>query len=111
MIDINNPLQLLGKISAKDFMQNYWQKKPLLIRSAIANYKPNISKNQLFELTQQEGINTRFIMQNNKTKKWIIKHAPLSFDIKKIEHKKDPWTILVSNVNEYNDEIYNFLQQ
>ena len=31
----DTPLQLLGGISAREFMRDYWQKKPLLVRQAF----------------------------------------------------------------------------
>jgi len=31
----DTPLEVLGGISAKVFMRDYWQKKPLLIRQAF----------------------------------------------------------------------------
>ncbi|HCP28047.1 MAG TPA: hypothetical protein DIT96_00145 [Pseudomonas sp.] len=30
----DTPLQLLGGITAREFMRDYWQKKPLLVRQA-----------------------------------------------------------------------------
>jgi len=107
MIDINSPLDLLGNISPNDFMQNYWQKKPLLIKSSIANYKPIISKNQLFLLAKQEDIKSRLIQQNTKTKKWHVKEAP----ILSIPKTSNPWTLLVSNVNDFYEQINQFLQK
>jgi 50S ribosomal protein L16 3-hydroxylase len=106
MIDITKPLQLLGGLSATNFMREYWQKKPLLIKSCINCYKPIISKNQLFELAKKHEVKARLIQQSIKTKKWSIKHSP----ILSLPKTSNPWTLLVSNMNEYNDEIYKFMQ-
>ncbi len=107
MIDINLPQILLGGLNAKQFMQEYWHKKPLLIKSCIQNYKSIITKNQLFDLACQDNIKSRVIQQNNKTKKWHVKQSPLS----SLPKTNNPWTVLVTNVNEYNDEIYKFMQK
>ena len=34
------PLQILGGISAREFLRDYWQKKPLLIRQPKAPHAP-----------------------------------------------------------------------
>ena len=36
-------------------MRRYWQKKPLLIRQAVAGIEPMLSRQQLFALAQSEG--------------------------------------------------------
>ncbi|MFM2344841.1 MAG: hypothetical protein RLZZ210_1453 [Pseudomonadota bacterium] len=107
MIDINVPQTLLGGLSAKEFMQEYWHKKPLLIKSCITDYKSIVSKNQLFELATQENVKSRLIQQNSKTKKWQIKHSPIS----SLPKTDNPWTVLVTNVNEHIDEIHEFMQK
>ena len=38
-------LPLLGNISIEQFLTEYWQKKPLLIRQAIPNFTPILSSN------------------------------------------------------------------
>ena len=39
----DTPLQLLGGITARKFMRDYWQKKPLLVRQAIPGFESPIS--------------------------------------------------------------------
>ncbi len=107
-VDIDIPLELLGGISAKHFMQNYWQKKPLLIKSCIGNYKPSLSKNQLFNLAMRDDITARLISHEANKNIWQVKTSPLKHIPK---DTKKPWTILVSNVNDYFDDINQFLQQ
>ena len=34
----NAPLQLLGGLSPKQFLAEYWQKKPLLVRQAVPGF-------------------------------------------------------------------------
>jgi 50S ribosomal protein L16 3-hydroxylase len=108
-IDIINALELLGGISAQEFMQEYWQKKPLVIRKAIAqNVAALITKQDLFHLASQKNVTSRLLQYQTKNDKWQVKHGPF----KKLPQINDePWTILVSNVNEYYDVVHNFLQQ
>ena len=41
------PLQLLGGISAREFLRDYWQKKPLLIRQALPDFQSPIDADEL----------------------------------------------------------------
>ena len=38
-MDTKQPLALLGGLTPAQFMRQYWQKKPLLVRQAIPGFK------------------------------------------------------------------------
>ncbi|HSR02464.1 MAG TPA: cupin domain-containing protein, partial [Methylophilaceae bacterium] len=40
-------LKLLNDLTASQFLAEYWQKKPLLIRQAIQNFKGLLTPNEL----------------------------------------------------------------
>ena len=52
---------ILGKISNDVFLKKYWQKKPLLIRDAIKNFKSPITEKDLFRIAQNENAISRLI--------------------------------------------------
>lgn len=96
MIKPNEPLQLLGGISPAEFMAKYWQKKPLLIRNAVPDFKPLLSRAELFELAEQEGVESRLIVSNGA--KWSMSHGPMQR--KSLPALKKPnWTLLVQGVD------------
>ena len=64
----NLPLQLLGGITPAEFMSKYWQKKPLLIRGAIAGFKPLLSREELFAMAEQDDVESRLIVENTSAK-------------------------------------------
>ena len=47
--------QLLGGLSAAEFLAQYWQKKPLLIRGAWPGFKDPISVDELAGLALEDG--------------------------------------------------------
>ena len=48
---LNRKTHILGKTSVNNFLKNYWQKKPLLIKNAIAKgYTFIIASSDLFVL-------------------------------------------------------------
>ena len=89
---------ILGKISNDVFLKKYWQKKPLLIRDAIKNFKSPITKKDLFRIAQNENAISRLI--EFKRGIWQVKYGPF----KKLDLPKKintPWTILVQNMNHH----------
>ena len=47
---IDQPVALLGGLSAADFMRSHWQRQPLLVRQALPGVQPPISRAELFRL-------------------------------------------------------------
>ncbi len=93
---IHLPLQLLGGISPAEFMRKYWQKKPCIIRNAIPDFKPLLSRQELFALSQNQDVESRLIVSNGD--KWSLAHGPMT--AKQIPSIKKPnWTLLVQGVD------------
>ncbi len=89
---------ILGKISVDVFLKKYWQKKPLLIRDAIKNFKSPITEKDLFRIAQNENAISRLI--EFKRGIWQVKYGPFKKSglPKKINTS---WTILVQNINHH----------
>lgn len=102
----NQPLQLLGGISPAEFMSKYWQKKPLLIRNAIPDFKPLLSRTELFELAEQEDVESRLILANGD--KWKLSHGPFTNPASKSlpSLKKSNWTLLVQGVDMHAAQVH-----
>ncbi len=120
----NLPLQLLGNISPAEFMRKYWQKKPLLIRAAIAGFKPLLSREKLFAMAEQEDVESRLIVETvskpaskpaaKSSKKaavqWTMTNGPIYPDA--LPALKTPnWTLLVQGVDLHNQTAYELKNQ
>jgi 50S ribosomal protein L16 3-hydroxylase len=70
------PLAMLGGLTASEFMQRYWQKKPLLVRQAFPQFKPLLSRQQLFELAASPEVGSRLVQ--GKGRDWQMRHGPLN---------------------------------
>lgn len=55
----NTAFTLLGGMTPAQFMKRHWQKKPLLIRQAVANMTPLIERSVLLEMVAQEEVESR----------------------------------------------------
>jgi 50S ribosomal protein L16 3-hydroxylase len=95
---------VLGDISAEQFLAEYWQQKPLLIRNAIPNFQPPVDGNDLAGLSLEPEVESRLVVG----KDWKIEHGP--FDEQRFQNlpEKD-WTLLVQAVDLWVPEVAELL--
>ena len=104
MIDI--PLQLLGGLSPAQFMRRHWQKKPLLIRNAISQFRPLLTDKELLALAANENVESRLLQQNGK--KWELTHGPLP-KLPPLQQKG--WTALLQGMDAQHEAVRALLDQ
>ena len=92
--------RLLGNLTPSQFMRRYWQKKPLLIRQAIPNVEAPLSRDELFELADQDEVEARLITHFRN--KWQLEHGPFAPD-ELPSVKQRAWTLLVQGVDLHDD--------
>ncbi|WP_375575211.1 JmjC domain-containing protein [Paracidovorax oryzae] len=107
-MDTHTPLALLGGITPAQFMRRHWQKKPLLVRQAIASFVPPVGRQELFALAAQETVESRLVQQ--KKGAWSLRHGP--FARRALPPLATPdWTLLVQGVDLHDDAVHALLQQ
>ncbi len=107
-MEIDQPLPLLGGLSAQQFMRRHWQKKPLLIRQAVPDIVPPIDRMGLFDLAGQEDVESRLI-RHGKTG-WALRQGP--FARRALPSLKQPgWTLLVQGVDLHHQGVHELLQR
>lgn len=92
--------QLLGGITPEQFLQEYWQKKPLLVRQAVPNFQGLLTPVELQELACREDAVSRLV--ELKKNKWNLESGP--FSQKRWSKLSECWTLLVQNVNHFSPE-------
>ena len=105
---LNTPLEILGGISAEVFLRDYWQKKPLLIRQAIANFESPLEGNDLAGLSLEEMVESRIVLEHGETP-WQLKHGPFDDDTYSSLPERD-WTLLVQAVDQFSPEVAEVLE-
>ena len=101
---MSQPLDVLGGITAEQFLLEYWQKKPLLVRNALPEIADILVPNDVMELALDENVTARLIKQKDKDpKQWTVKNSPLI----KGDFQKMPklWTLLVQAVDHYSFDL------
>ena len=101
-------MQLLNHLTPAQFLAEYWQKKPLLIRQAIPNFKGLLTPNDLAGLACEHDVQARIIKQNKG--KWSVLQSPFDEAVFAKLPAKD-WTLLVQGVNHYLPEAADLLAQ
>lgn len=107
-MDTHKPLALLAGLSPAQFMRRHWQKKPLLVRGAIAGFAPLLSRTELFRLASCDTVESRLIVKNSRG--WLMKNGP--FTPRGLPPLKQPgWTLLVQGVDGHDRAVHQLLQQ
>jgi hypothetical protein len=96
LMQTQQPLAMLGGLTASDFMQRYWQKKPLLVRQAFPQFKPLLSRKQLFELAANPDVGSRLVQGRGRD--WQMRHGPFNAR-KRPPFAQAHWTLLVQGVD------------
>ncbi len=105
----DTPLQLLGGITAREFMRDYWQKKPLLVRQAIPGFESPISPDELAGLALEEEIESRLVIEHGE-RPWELRRGPFAEDAFAELPERD-WTLLVQAVDQFVPEVAELLEQ
>lgn len=101
---MSQTLAVLGGITAEQFLTEYWQKKPLLVRNALPEIKNLLEPTDVMELALDENINARLIKQKDKDPNhWSVKSSPLM----KADFQKMPklWTLLIQAIDHYSFDL------
>jgi 50S ribosomal protein L16 3-hydroxylase len=94
----------LGDISPETFMQEYWQKKPLLIRQAFADFKSPITADELAGLACEEEVDSRIVMEKDGEHPWFPVFGPMDETIFN-SMPETHWTLVVNDMEKYLPEL------
>ena len=101
---------MINNLDITDFLKNYWQKKPLLIRAAFPNYQSPISPDELAGLACEDFIESRIIQENGAGIKWSLENGP--FDESRFSTLPEThWTLLIQGLNKVFPEFDDLLHQ
>ncbi|RCX09460.1 cupin domain-containing protein [Extensimonas vulgaris] len=107
-MDIQQPVTLLGGLSPAQFMRRHWQRKPLLVRGAIARFTPPVRRAELFALARRDDVESRLVQQRGDT--WQLRHGP--FARRALPPLAQPrWTLLVQGVDLHDERVHALMQQ
>lgn len=101
------PRRPLG-MSTEQFLRDYWQKRPLLIRQAFPSFRSPVEPEDLAGLACEEGALSRLIQHDESRQRWRVKTGPLSEnDFNKTGDAN--WTLLVQDVDKWDMDVATLL--
>ncbi|HAI58460.1 MAG TPA: cupin domain-containing protein [Xanthomonadaceae bacterium] len=89
---------------AADFLRDYWQKRPLLIRNAFPGFESPISPDDLGALSLEATALSRLILWDRKKDRWTVETGPLPEDRFERVPERD-WTLLVQDVDKWDADV------
>jgi len=104
----DTPLQLLGGLTAREFLRDYWQKKPLLVRQAIPDFESPISPDELAGLALEEEVESRLVIEHGE-RPWELQRGPFNEDTFQDLPERN-WTLLVQAVDQFVPEVAELLE-
>ena len=92
-----------------NFLAEYWQRKPLLIRQALSGFTSPIEADELAGLALEEDIESRLIIESKASPYWSLQCGPFaSKDFQNLPPSH--WTLLVQAVDQWVPEVHELLR-
>jgi 50S ribosomal protein L16 3-hydroxylase len=99
----------LGHFSPEQFLDDFWQKKPCLIRQAFSDFKPILSGDDLAGLACEEMAESRLVKGSATASDWTVEHGPFTeSDFAALPEEN--WTLLVQDVEKHYAPLQDLMQ-
>ncbi len=94
-------MHVLGDLTPANFLADYWQKRPLLVRRAWPGFADPFTPEELAGLACEDNVEARLIReypQRALHERWQIQHSPL---VEKdfLELQETHWTLLIQDAD------------
>lgn len=86
----------LNNIDKQNFLSQYWQKKPLVIKQGLIDFIDPLDENDLAGLSLEPNIDSRIVSHSNN--QWQVTHGPFD-DVN--AHCLGAWSLLVQSVDHF----------
>lgn len=94
---------LLGGLEPAEFLRDYWQRRPLLVRQAIPGLETPLSPDELAGLALEAEIPSRLVIERGETP-WEVRYGPFS-EQDFAELPPSHWSLLVTDLEKFVPEL------
>ncbi len=101
--------QLQG-FDSDTFLQQHWQKNPLVIRQAFANFTSPITPDELAGLACEEDVHCRLVVEKDGSHPWQVQYGPFDETIFS-ELPETHYSLLVSECEKWLPDLNELLDQ
>lgn len=103
----NTILTHLGDLSVEDFLRDYWQQKPLLVRQAFPNLTLPIEPDEFAGLAYDTDT-ARLVIEKGGKSPWEVRHGPLRK--KDFKLPETHWTLLINDMEQLVPELSELIE-
>ena len=103
-IEVDGAAQPPLGMPAADFLRDYWQKKPLLVRNALPAFESPLSPEDLAGLACEELALSRIVMHDRDQDRWQLHTGPFPEELFPTLPDHD-WTLLVQDVDKWDPDV------
>jgi 50S ribosomal protein L16 3-hydroxylase len=90
------------------FLEQYWQKHPLLIRQAFPGFHPPMDEGDLGGLSCEDMALSRIVVRDDESDTWELHQGPFVED-EFAQLPDDHWTLLVQDVDKWDADVARLL--
>ena len=88
-------MKLLGELTAQQFLSEYWQQKPLVVRGALPDFECPVTPEEIGGLSLEEDVESRLLQAQPE---WRLRNGP--FKEEDLTSLPDShWTLLIQEIN------------
>jgi 50S ribosomal protein L16 3-hydroxylase len=104
------PDALLGELSPAAFLEDHWQKRPLMVRDALPDFRSPLSPEELAGLACEEGVESRLVLEEGGAEPWELREGPFDEEAF-LDLPETHWTLLVQEVDRLIPEVGRLLDR
>jgi 50S ribosomal protein L16 3-hydroxylase len=86
----------LENFDREQFLSEYWQRQPLLIKNALPGFENPLPADELAGLALEPEVESRIVHRSGST--WALEHGPFASEALA---RNGPWTLLIQAVDHY----------
>jgi 50S ribosomal protein L16 3-hydroxylase len=104
VLEIRASKQHFLGMPVEEFLHDYWQKKPLLIRQAFPDFKAPLAPEDLAGLACEESALSRLVQYDRKHDAWRVRSGPFPENEFPALGQHD-WTLLVQDMDKWDADV------
>jgi 50S ribosomal protein L16 3-hydroxylase len=91
-------LSILGRLPPRDFLRDYWQKRPLLIRQALPGFTGFLDRDVMFALATRSDATSRLVLEHPRRRSRWERHDGPFAGLDSTMLPRSHWTVLIHGV-------------
>ena len=99
-----------ANLTPQQFLADYWQQKPLLIRQALPGFTPELDADDIAGLACDELAESRLVTGSFPEHDWQLRYGPFKEE-EFVEFPDSNWTLLVQDVEKHYPPLQGLMQE